>query len=345
MRLEFKTVNFNVDDALPQLIFVLTSLYSDMESQEIIDLTKFDAVEVIDVDAAPNELQHSPADPKRATPLKENTSVIVVEDDLDQQTSKLSKKRKKPRRKKKRAIVDVDGGEDGEVLEVETADDSAQISREVSDEESASEEPVVSTPSSTKKRKTKSSAKGQLNLLARISDASTSVNHGLNGDRYDEDRDEHRDQSKTPSRTRKKQKVREKQRANRQLGKQDAELSPPPPDEPPPFFIDDKPTELPNNSKGTLPPPALLASPAANEPSTSTSKATSDKLLLPPHVSVLEFDGDLPIVEIKAPEPLDSEEEDYIDYVDYDGDQVVSTPLINRPIYVDLYVVERTTVL
>ena len=80
-------------------------------------------------------------------------------------------------------------------------------------------------------------------------------------------------------------------------------------------------SEIPNSVLTVLAPPALLAPLGAVEGHTSTN---IDKLLLPPHISVLELNGKTPIVEIKAPQPLDSDEEDYIDYIEYDGDQVVS---------------------
>ncbi|KAI0089241.1 hypothetical protein BDY19DRAFT_132957 [Irpex rosettiformis] len=294
-------------------------------SQEIIDLTRSDGPEVIVLDddgpsqsSTGKEPRRSGAakETKRDTPLEEDSEVIVIEDEEEQQSSKPSKKRKKARRKKKRSLVDAEGGEDGEVLEVETANTSTQISREVSDVDSIGQEQDV--PSRTPGKRSKRNAKERLGLLARITDVPALLQQDLIEDNSEDDGDDTLDGSKSSNKLKRKRKTREKPRANRKPSKQNKEPSPPS-DEPPPFFIDNGPAELPNNSLSVLPPPVLLAPLAVSDGSIHTD---NNKLLLPPHVSVLYLNGDTPIVEIKAPEPLDSDEEDYIDYVDYDGDQV-----------------------
>lgn len=305
----------------------------DDGDQEIIDLTKSDEPEIIMLDdddsaqdtSAGKESRSSNASgqAKHDISREDGEVVIVIDDDTEQQTTKPSKKRKKPRRKKKRSVVIAEGGEDGEVVEVETANNSEQVSREVSDDDSDDEERVASNASSSKKTKEGPS------LLARIQDAPGPVEHDQEEDVSERNADDDSpDKPETSSKAKKKRKVREKQRVNKKPSKRNAEPSPPL-DEPPPFFVDASSAELPNSVMTVLPPPALLAPLGAVEGSTSTN---IDKLLLPPHVSVLELNGKTPIVEIKAPQPLDSDEEDYIDYVEYDGDQVVSKPVAASPV-------------
>ena len=290
----------------------------DDGEQEIIDLTKSDGPEIIVLDddgstqkvPAGKEPHSSNAlgQAERDTSREDGVDVIIIDDDTEPKT-KQSKKRKKPRRKKKRSIVSAEGGEDGEVVEVETANNSEQVSREVSDDDGDGEERVTSNASSSRKTKDVPS------LLARIQDAPAPVEQDQEEDISERNADDDSlDEPESSAKTKKKRKARKRP------SKRNAEPSPPP-DEPPPFFVDESAAEIPNSVLTVLAPPALLAPLGAVEGHTSTN---IDKLLLPPHISVLELNGKTPIVEIKAPQPLDSDEEDYIDYVEYDGDQVVS---------------------
>ncbi|KAI0082541.1 hypothetical protein K474DRAFT_1767819 [Panus rudis PR-1116 ss-1] len=72
------------------------------------------------------------------------------------------------------------------------------------------------------------------------------------------------------------------------------------------FFFDDKPADVPTSAK-PAPPPSL-------------NQSKEDVLLLPAHVSVVGQPGVIP-VEILPPENPGSEDDDFIDYLDYDDDR------------------------
>ena len=77
-------------------------------------------------------------------------------------------------------------------------------------------------------------------------------------------------------------------------------------------------------------PPAFLAPSSTSVQIVKTKDdPEASSLLLPKHVLVLDAVNELTTTEIFAPEPRDSDEEDYIDYVDYDDDdRQVSLPCV-----------------
>ncbi|KAI0832815.1 hypothetical protein BC628DRAFT_1309582 [Trametes gibbosa] len=81
------------------------------------------------------------------------------------------------------------------------------------------------------------------------------------------------------------------------------------------FFEDVNPTEVPGLAK----PQELVAGPSNLASPANASKNTENSLLLPAHVSVAE--GDLDTSSLKVPTPEGSDDEDYIDYLDYDDDR------------------------
>jgi hypothetical protein len=90
--------------------------------------------------------------------------------------------------------------------------------------------------------------------------------------------------------------------------------SPPPADEDTLFFVDVTPVSVPSNA-ATIPPPLVAG--------TSATPADASALLLPAHVSILpSANGTSLTVEIiSEPEPH-SDEEDFIEYLDYDDRKV-----------------------
>ncbi|KAI0686503.1 hypothetical protein BC835DRAFT_1309489 [Cytidiella melzeri] len=301
------------------------------KSTEIIDLTTSDDPDVVilDSDGSLDSRAREFKDPTRSHASTQNRheegarEVIVVEEGAEKQPVTPLKKSKKARKKRKRALENV---EDGEIVEDETANNSVQVSREVSTEGIVGEEqemlnanPIPTT--TTKKKKKKNSGVESRGLLARLSDRPKDVAQELDVNSLENKSHDASGHITGVSDTGSKRKRREKAR-ERQLNKSDA-LQPPSIDDPPPFFIDDQPADIPNPVAAPALPPRFLA-PTDIVDETHSDPATT-KLLLPAHVSVLQNNGDNPIVEITAPVAVDSEDEDYIDYVDYDGDQVKGT--------------------
>lgn len=282
--------------------------------KEIIDLTKADEPEVIVLDSdVPSSSPSRVLNGKRKSTREEDTEVIAVEDDdVEQQVSKSSKKSKRTRKKRKRALV---GAEDGEIVEDGTANTSVQVSGEGSSDKSETEEQQALGVALAMKKK-KGNGEERISLLARLSTMPVAESQDV----VDEPvRSPGR--AKSASKAEKKRKKREQQRESKISDKKDP--APSHPDDPPPYFIDDRPSDASTFAIG-LPPPLLLASSATVKADGPTTNQETAVLLLPPHVSVIELNDDTPIVEIKAPVPDDSEDEDYIDYVQYDDDQVVS---------------------
>jgi protein AIR1/2 len=85
--------------------------------------------------------------------------------------------------------------------------------------------------------------------------------------------------------------------------------------------------------------PASVVEPAEPTQSVNTqpegSGTAEDRLLLPSHVSVLSTgeEGAVP-VEIIPPPPIDSEGEDYIEYLDYEDRKVCKTPAAKWSLFV-----------
>jgi protein AIR1/2 len=300
--------------------------------KEIIDLTNPDDREVIILDSdlpSPPSSKSRVSNDKRKATREEDTEVIAIENDLEQSISKSSKKSKRTRKKRKRTVV---GAEDGEIVEVGTVNTSAQVSGEGSSDKSEDEEQHFMVVNPAVKQK-KRNGEERISLLARLSTIPVTESQDVASEPV-----RPLGKSKGTSKAEKKRKKREQQREPTIIDKKNPIPSS---DEPPPYFIDDRPSDT-STFATALPPPVLLASSAVVESNHSTAEQETTLLLLPPHVSVIEHNGDTPIVEIKAPVPDDSEDGDYIDYVQYDDDQVVSTIVhINHLLHVIFHFVER----
>ncbi len=302
-----------------------------MASNEVIDLTASDDHEVIvlsddDEDTANVPKPRTSRKPK-FTEDNEEGLIWTVDEPAQQAANKHirenettgaynsqepQRKEKKPRRKKKRKQVIVGDAEDGEIIEIEMTEDSAQVSREQSRER-------------TGKDNNRRGGRGDPEIL--VEDEELPPKSLLS--RLQMQEGSSRDPPST-SETPKDSKVsrkREKKRKRRENGleQEGASSSRPRSHTPSPkrdaapdtalFFLDDTPAEVAANLK----PPRFEVHKGAAE--VVTEKKEEPMLLLPAHVSVFGEEGQVPM-EIIAPLPVDSDDEDYIEYLDYDDDRV-----------------------
>ncbi|KAI0775854.1 hypothetical protein BD413DRAFT_524681 [Trametes elegans] len=137
--------------------------------------------------------------------------------------------------------------------------------------------------------------------------------------RRDEDRDRQRERRRSRSRERggdrSRRRSREREREQRRRDKA-------PVADAPLFFEDVTPAELPPAVK----PQENIAGPSKPRQSEASAGALPEKtepdLLLPAHVSLAEgAEGDADSGALKVPTPEGSDDEDYIDYLDYDDDR------------------------
>lgn len=272
-----------------------------MDEKDIIDLTTVDDQAIIILDSE-DENEGPSTKRTRRTPAKSEAGYkskavagrAEVQSDTEVVVS--SKRKRKPRRKRRTVV----GDEDGEIIEVDATEGSEQVSREDSRERMATGE--SSKPASERSAKA-AVDKTVRSLLDRITDAE---------DLRPPDK---ADDVKPPtSEDRKKRKKRRKREERDEYPEQVKEQT-----KEDLFFVDDAPAEVPAAAKF-----AVIVNP--NSPVVNAAKLAphEDKpvLSLPAHVSVFEGSGDAPI-EIIAPVPIDSEDEDYIQYLDYDGDRRV----------------------
>ncbi|KAL7282689.1 hypothetical protein ACG7TL_004163 [Trametes sanguinea] len=139
----------------------------------------------------------------------------------------------------------------------------------------------------------------------------------------DRDRDhERRRRSRSPrehereeDRSRKRSRSRDRERRKRDQARESESSAPL-------FFEDVTPAELP----ATVKPPDSVGGPSKSAPEASTSANSSaekstDGLLLPAHVVIAEGGEDADASELKVPSLEGSDDEDYIDYLDYDDDR------------------------
>ncbi|GJE87490.1 hypothetical protein PsYK624_035730 [Phanerochaete sordida] len=290
-----------------------------MAEQEIIDLTADDR-EVIVVDSGDESPQRpkkrarrSPPGPSRKADANgEAHGDAAVEDD----TEGKAKKARKVGRKKKRKLTVV-GDEDGEIVEAETTEGSGQVSRDDSREYTEAE----NEPKDVSGKPGKSKSKDSMirSLLDRLADAEDLPTVHIEDDSYRPTSD-----SKEKKKKKKKRKrgdsdrertttastVQDNAGNDRDGAASGSDL----------FFVDDTPANIPADAKLPNSAPTPLSAPSTSSATQNASDSSS--LLLPAHVSYFEGEdvGDGPI-QIIPPPPPDSEDEDYIEYLDYDDDR------------------------
>ena len=276
------------------------ALAVDMNGKEIIDLTSSEDHAVIILDSGD---ENEGPSTKRSRQTAPNRSDAEAEAQIDGEGSTENgaedshRKRKRRGRGVKRRKHTRVGSEEGEVVEIEVTEDSEQVSRAQSKERN--------TTGESSRRPISGKVADDIaarNLLDRLADAE----HIRTPDSEPESRP-----SNSEKRKRKKKKRKRDDDDMEANGDDPLDSL---------FFVDDTPAQVPESSKFSN--SVTLSGPAADK---ANKQGGDDKpsLLLPGHVSVFEGTGDGPIQMIVAPEPMDSEEEDYIEYLDYDDDRRV----------------------
>lgn len=260
-----------------------------MGDHEIIDLTASDDHEIIVIDSDDPEAGPSR---KRSKTNGQGSRTREGSQDGANGTDGGDKTRKKRRKidRKKRRMHTAAGEEEGEVVEVDEGpgEASLEVSREGTDIEDSRREDRLSS-----KRREKPTSRS---LMDRLGDA--------NG------RSEPRQEAPRP----KKKKKSKRRKEDDNDGPSGTNAIVDIPLGPSAFFVDDKPAEIPDVAK-------LKATGDSSKP--KGEGADPPPLLLPAHVSVSDHNGDAP-VQIIAPVVIDSDDDDYIEYLDYDDDRRVS---------------------
>ncbi|KAI8982763.1 hypothetical protein BD414DRAFT_579052 [Trametes punicea] len=143
--------------------------------------------------------------------------------------------------------------------------------------------------------------------------------------RRDRDRDKERDRDRDRrkrSRSREREHYADRPRRRSRSRDREKRRRDPAQEEPsaPLFFEDVTPAEVPDVAK----PPGSINGPpkeARSNNDSDTGEKSADGLLLPPHVSVALGEEDPDTSQLKVPTPEGSDDEDYIDYLDYDDDR------------------------
>lgn len=273
-----------------------------MDEKDIIDLTTADDQAIIILDSG-DENEGPSTKRTRRTPTKSKTGYkskeavaggAEVQSDTEVVVS--SKRKRKPRRKRRTVV----GDEDGEIIEVDATEGSEQVSREDSRERIATGE---SSKSASERSAKAAVDKIVRSLLDRITDAED-LRPPDKGD----------DVKPPTSEDRKKRKKRRKREERDEYPEQMKEQT-----KEDLFFVDDAPAEVPAAAKFAA---IINANSLVVDATKQASHEDKPALSLPAHVSVFEGSGDAP-TQIIAPVPIDSEDEDYIQYLDYDGDRRV----------------------
>ena len=115
-----------------------------------------------------------------------------------------------------------------------------------------------------------------------------------------------------------------------------------PPTTPPDlFYIDVSPSEIPISSRAALPispiKPVITEKSEEKEQDKEKGENEVSKLLLPIHVTVVG-DNEVVPIEILPSAPIDSEDEDYIEYLEYDDDRRVS-PSTSSSSFIEGYLI------
>ncbi|EKM59927.1 uncharacterized protein PHACADRAFT_250735 [Phanerochaete carnosa HHB-10118-sp] len=291
-----------------------------MADKEVIDLTTDDR-EIIIVESG-DESHERPTKRARKSPLGptsrgDTQEMMNVSVNTGAGAEDRTKKFRRPG-KKKRKKVTVVGDEDGEIIELEAAEDSGAVSRDDSREQTDAEGQSRDAPERASKTRAKDSV--IRSLLDRLADAEDipTVYAGDSLHRLDSD-----------SRERKKRKKKRKRRdsdrertttasttnpdsAAKNAGDKslDSDL----------FFIDETPAVISADAKLSN---LIVTSPSTPATSNVTEKADEGgiPLLLPVHVSVSAGDHADESLQLILPPSPDSEDEAYIEYLDYDDDR------------------------
>lgn len=256
--------------------------------QEIIDLTASDDHEVIIIDSDDAEAGPSRKRSKTNGPSSrtgEGTQDEVNGADDGERTRK--RRRKIDRKRRRRQTVAEE--EDGEVVEIDegSGEPSLEVSREGTDVEDTRRRDKLSS-----RRRDKPTSRSLMDRLGDVNGCSES-----------------RQEAPRP-----KKKKKSKKRREDDDGPSGANATADIPSGPSAFFIDDTPAEIPDVAK-------LKTIGDSSKP--TGEGADAPPLLLPAHVSVSDHNGDAP-VQIIAPVAIDSDDDDYIEYLDYDDDRRVS---------------------
>lgn len=132
----------------------------------------------------------------------------------------------------------------------------------------------------------------------------------------DRDRERRRDRSPPPSRRRSRSPER-RRRGREDRTPEPTSSKPTTNADLPLFYVDTDLVEMPISSR-----PSIIVKPDPSKEDAEKERNDPPQLLLPLHVTIVG-DDDIAPVEILPPAPLDSESEDYIEYLDYDDDRRV----------------------
>jgi protein AIR1/2 len=284
--------------------------------KEIIDLTEDREVIVLESE---DEVEETPSGKHAREPIRSTSTNLASEEinDISILAVNTAKKIRRGSRKKKRKVTVV-GAEEGEIVELDV-EESVQVSREESREQTEVEVSVAAAEIEPSKVKPKDSS--IRTLLERLADADERTPADSFGDT-------------TPSGSKSRKKKNKKRK--REDKEPDDSNNPPNGEDalpnangtddplgPPLFFIDEKPGDIPTSAKFSAPSSVLVNSGKPDD----KKNADAATLLLPNHVSVFEGDTSAPIQIIAAP-IIDSDDEDYIEYLDYDDDRRVRCILL-----------------
>lgn len=298
-------------------------------SKEIIDLTSDREIIVLDSEpedttAGPLKLPITRSPPPSQQSAQASSTVVNATPCSATQTRSNSlevgsssqgqdDKRRKARRKKRKSsvVVEKEDGEDGEIEEVLVTEKEQPVHSL-----GASDDPESYTE--TKSSKGKEKERDSRRVLSRGGSPECWRTASA------EEREDSTPRPKNPKDARKREKKRKRRDKVRQRDQDGQRARSETPnkaaEELPLFYIDEEPADIPVSSKPTTDPLPNKPAPKPNE----TAQGNPLGLLLPAHVTVFEDNGDIPI-EILPPPPLDSEDDDYIEYLDYDDNRRVST--------------------
>lgn len=321
------------DDNDDELIVSLTSM--EDSSKEIIDLTGDHEVIVLDSDSentapGPSNIsaaRHSPSqvngdtiEPSAATRLSSQSTMRTRPSSVEPGSNSHGQddKRKKARRKKKRksgVVMEKEDGEEGEIEEL------SAVAEERREDDKSVEEDVDVAVSDMKSSKGKEREKERGGILSR----GASPEHRRSASA--EDGADSMSRPNTPKEPRKRDKKRKRREKGRPRDRDNwrtrSESQERPTEELPLFFIDEKPAEVSVNLKSTTEPTPSKPAPALAD----AVKDTPPVLLLPAHVMVFEDNGNAPIEIIPLPPSLDSDDENFIEYLNYDDNRRVRASL------------------
>ncbi|KAF7789446.1 hypothetical protein EIP86_000391 [Pleurotus ostreatoroseus] len=295
-------------------------------SKDIIDLTSDREIIVLDSEpedttAGPSKIPITRSSPLQSHLNTQSSSTVVDaasrsathtrSNSLEVGSSSQGQddKRRKARRKKRKSSVvfEKEGGEDGEIEEVSVTEKEQPV-------DSLGVRKDAETYPERQSSKGKEKERDSRRVLSRR--GSPERSRAASAD----EREDSTPKPKNPKDARKREKKRKRRDKVRQRDQDDQRARSETPEkqteELPLFYIDEEPAEIPALSKPTTDPPPNKPAPKPDE----TAQSNTPGLLLPAHVTVFEGNGEAPI-EILPPPPLDSEDDDYIEYLDYDDNR------------------------